>query len=214
MWLVLIFGDKAASEQFHFSIDAGLNLSDLAGYENGGSILGINYGVGAHWKISDRWSLVPEFKPFSTKGVRKVNTPIDLPEEYVDSEVLSNIRTNYLEIPVLAQFRLKNNLYFSAGPQVGFLLSANQKTTIVLPNGTEVDVKQNLKDNFRTVDFCLPVEAGYTFVLNAAKNKQLDLRLRYTPGLAEVFEEETGFSARTSTFQLLLTLPFLKAEEE
>ncbi len=68
MRLVLIFGDKAASEQFHFSIDAGLNFSSLNGYEDGETILGINYGVGAHLKLSDRWSLVTEFKPFSTKA--------------------------------------------------------------------------------------------------------------------------------------------------
>ncbi len=213
MWLVLIFGDKAATEQFHFSIDAGLNVSSLNGYEDGGAKLGINYGVGAHLKLSDRWSLVSEFKPFSTKGANNVENPIKLPEDAVNSEVKSNVNLNYLEIPVLGQYWLNDGLYFSAGSQISFLLWASQKTSIVLPNGTEVDVKQDLKDSFRGIDFGIPLEAGYKFILNEEKNKQLDVRLRYTFGLSEVFEANTGLSARTSTFQLMLTLPFLKKSE-
>lgn len=214
MWLVLIFGDKAASEQFHFSIDAGLNVSNLSGYEDGRTKLGVNYGVGAHLKLSDRWSLVTEFKPFSTKGVRDIENPIDLPEEAVDSEVKSKAILNYLEVPVMARYWLNDVLYFSTGPQISFLLSARQRTSIVLPGGTSVDVKQDLRDLFRGIDFIIPLEAGYKFILNEEKNKQLDLRLRYNFGLSEVFEADTGLSARTSTFQLILTLPFLKTEGE
>jgi len=214
MWLVLIFGDKAASEQFHFSIDAGLNVSNLNGFEDGGTKQGINYGVGAHLKLSDRWSLVSEFKPFSTKGVRNVENPIELPEEAVDSEVKSKVNLNYLDIPVLAQYWLNDGLYFSTGSQISFLLSARQRTSIILSDGTTVDVRQDLKDYFRGIDFIIPLETGYKFILNEEKNKQLDVRLRYNFGLSEVFEADTGLSARTSTFQLILTLPFLKAEGE
>ena len=128
-------------------------------------------------------------------------------------EVKSNINLNYLDIPVLAQYWLNNGLYFSLGSQISLLLWANQKTSIVLPNGTEIDVKQDLKDSFRGIDFGIPLEVGYNFILNEEKNKQLDVRLRYTFGLGEVFQANTGLSARTSTFQLMLTLPFLKKAE-
>jgi len=57
------------------------------------------------------------------------------------------------------------------------------------------------------------MEVGYKFILNKEKNKQLDVRLRYSLGLSEVFEADTGLSARTSIFQLMLTLPFLKKAE-
>jgi len=110
MQLVLIFGDKAASEQFHFSIDASLNFSSLNGYEDGETILGINYGVGAHLKLSDRWSLVTEFKPFSTKGATNIETPIELTEGFADNEVKQDLKDSFqgfdFGIPLEAGYKL------------------------------------------------------------------------------------------------------------
>ena len=44
--LVLIFGEKAATENFHFSLKAGVNYSIINGYEEGTNRIGANFGLG------------------------------------------------------------------------------------------------------------------------------------------------------------------------
>ena len=210
---ILIFGDKVASEKFHLSLDIGGNVSSINGYDDGKSLVGLNFGLGTHLKLSDRWFFAPEFKPLSSKGAGDVTNPIDLPEEYRESETLSDIKLNYIEVPLLMQHRFPSGLYFSAGPQISFRTSAKQKTNITLPSGTIVDVEQDLKDNFKGTDFSVPVEVGYA-LSNARSGKGMDIRLRYTHGLGEVFEDATGLSGNHSTFQFVVTFPFIETGEE
>ena len=210
---ILLFGDKVASEKFHMSLDIGANFSSLNGYDDGKSLTGLYFGLGTHLKLSDNWYLAPEFKPVSTKGAGKVSNPIVLPDEYKDSESESDIKLNYLEIPVLGQYRMDNGLYFSAGPQISFRLSAKQFTSLTLPSGALVDVEQDLKDQFKSIDYSFPFEIGYA-LSQARGGKGVDIRLRYTHGLGEVFEESTGLSANHSTFQLFLSFPFIENGDE
>lgn len=212
--LILILGDKVVSEDFHLSIDGGLNISNLSGSDNGKAAIGPYFGLGTHLKLTDHWFLAPEFKPLSFKGVRDVDNPIDLSDEYINSEVDSKIRLNYKETPVLGQYWFNNGLYLSAGPQVSFLVSAKQETEIILPSGTLVDVEQNLKDNFQGVDFSLPFEIGYAISSIRGSKRRMDLRSRYTPGLSEVFDENTGLSANNSTFQFFVTFPFVEVDKQ
>ena len=98
---VLIFGDKVASEKFHLSVDLGVNVSNFNGFDDGKSLLGPYFGLGTHLKLSDNFFLAPEFKPLSSKGVSDVQNPITIPEEYIGSETMSDIKLNYIEIPIL-----------------------------------------------------------------------------------------------------------------
>jgi len=70
--LVLIFGDKVASESFHLGLDAGLTLSDLPDIE-GSSGAGFYFGLSTYIKLTDKWSLAPEFKPVSPVKIKDVN---------------------------------------------------------------------------------------------------------------------------------------------
>jgi len=61
--LVLILGDKVATENLFLSIDGALNISSLPGLDENKLIVGVNYGLGVHIRINDKWTLKPEFKP-------------------------------------------------------------------------------------------------------------------------------------------------------
>lgn len=207
---VLLFGDKVASETFHLSLDAGAGLSDLVGIEGGDLTPGFSFGMGGHLKISDRWSFVPEFKPLGLRGLRGVHSPIALPPEYAGSSPKSGLRMNYLDVPLLMQFRITDKIYVSAGPQISFLLSANQATAVTLSSGSAVTVDQDVKSQLNGYDVSAPVEIGY-MLLGARNGKSIHLRLRYTYGFLNIFT--SGGSAHTSVFQLLLTLPFVNLPE-
>ncbi len=210
---VLIFGDKVATEKFHLSLDIGANVASMNGYEAGDVNTGINFGLGAHLMLNDRWFLAPEFKALSRKGVKNVDVPFPIPSEFDVSESTSDIILNYIEVPILLQYRTPGRWYFSGGPQIGFLNTAKQESEIILATGTEVNVTQNLKSQFENMEFSFPLEVGYS-ISKLRGGKGMDIRARYTYGLSEIFKSETSFSANNSTFQFILTFPFILIDEE
>jgi hypothetical protein len=210
---ILIFGDKVATEKFHLSLDAGLNFTNLAGLDDGKMRLGVNFGLGTHFKINDRWHLAPEVKFLSRRGVTDVENPIPIPEEFEDVDVKSDIRLNYIDVPILAQYKFENGLYFSAGPQISFLTEARQITKITSNNGNTLEVDQDVKDQFTGIDFSFPVEIAYG-IKSIRGGKGVDFRLRYLYGFSEVFESETNLSANHSVFQFFITFPFVEFNDE
>ena len=72
--LVLIFGDKVASENFYFSLKMGATLADLSGYDEGKNALAFNFGLVNNIKLSDRLFLTPEFLPAASRGIKDVPT--------------------------------------------------------------------------------------------------------------------------------------------
>ncbi len=71
--IVLLLGDKVASEELYLSIDGALNISSLPGLEKYSTAVGVNYGLGVHIKLGEKWHLKPEFKPLSRKGAKKID---------------------------------------------------------------------------------------------------------------------------------------------
>ncbi len=85
--LVLLFGDKVASENFYFSLKVGANVADVSGVDGGSVATGLNFGLLGTIKISDKFRLVPEFAPLSRKGVKNI--------PYIPSGMLCNRRTSF-----------------------------------------------------------------------------------------------------------------------
>lgn len=53
--IVLILGDKVATENFHLSIDGAINLSSFPGLAEGKMGGGLNFGLGTHIKLGEKW---------------------------------------------------------------------------------------------------------------------------------------------------------------
>jgi hypothetical protein len=210
--IVLILGDKVATENFHLSIDGALNFASLSGLENGKTLIGANFGLGTHIKLGEKWHLKPEFKPLSQKGLSDVNPLVDLSGTIVPES--TKIRLNYLDIPVLMQYNITDALFVSAGPQISFLLSGKQLSEGTF-DGNDITLRLDTKSLFNTVDFSLPVEVGYSFTLSR-KGNRLDINAfaRYSYGFAEVMKDPANGSARNSNFQFGLSLPFIKVPEQ
>jgi hypothetical protein len=208
--LVLIFGDKAATENFHLSIDIGMNFSSLPGLEKQEGTHGLYYGLGTFIKLSDKWALTPEFKPVSPRGAKYV-PPI---KDYstVLTDVTYNIALKYIDVPVLVQYRITPRFFASAGPQISFLTSAKQVSEGKLPAGNNVKVEENFKSDFESLYFSVPLEVGYS-ISKARKGKGLDIKLRYNIGVSEMIKNTSYGTSRGSTFQVFLSFPFVKEKE-
>ncbi|WDF58921.1 porin family protein [Flavobacterium sp. KACC 22758] len=178
----------ANAQQTRFGVKGGLNLSNWAGGDvsDTKALVGFHVGGFAEIKIIEKLAIQPELL-FSTQG-----TKFDGGAFFGDFDV----KTNYLNIPVLAKYYIVEKFSVEAGPQLGILLSAKS-------NGEDV------KDGFKTVDFGFNLGAGYHFTDNVSVN------LRYTIGLSPLadnadIENEGDYydSAKNSVLALSFAYKF------
>ncbi|MCD0466627.1 porin family protein [Flavobacterium sp. ENC] len=183
---ILVFG-FANAQKTRFGVKGGLNLSNWAGgdVEDTKSLVGFHVGGFAEIKIIEKLAIQPELL-FSTQG-----TTI---EGGFGGDF--DVKTNYLNIPVLAKYYIVEKFSVEAGPQLGVLLSAKL-------DGEDV------KDSFKSVDLGFNLGAGYNFTDN------LSINLRYTIGLSPLaddadIEDEGDYydSAKNSNLALSLAYKF------
>ena len=205
--IVLLLGDKVATEKFHLSVDAGLNISSMPGLKQQQSSHGLYFGLGTFIKLNEKWALTPEFKPLSPRGANQVAPMRDYSSTV--SSASYSFALNYIDVPVLVQYKLNEKLFASAGPQISFLTSATQVAAGNIPAGTTVDIKEKMKSNFSGTYFSFPIEAGY-HVSDARKGKGMDLKIRYAFGLSNMIAAGNYGSSNRSTFQVFLSFPFIK----
>ncbi len=209
--LVLLFGDKAATENFHFTLDAGLNLSSMPGVSGTTPATGFYFGLGTFIKLNDNWAFTPEFKPVSPRGGKGFENAFVDTTGAVGSYA-TQLKLNYIDIPLQFHRQVSERFYLRAGPQVSFLTSGKLATTGDLVGGDAFTVTKDIQDDLMPVELALPIDLGLVFS-KPRGYKGIDLRLRYCLGLTEVFEANTaGISSTNSTVQFFLSFPFVNVE--
>ena len=183
---VMAFGLMNAQE-VKYGAKAGLNMSNLAGdVENADMKVGFQIGGFAEIKISDKFSVQPELL-FSTQGAKSETASADEFGTYNEKETL---RLNYLNIPIMAKFYASEKFYVEAGPQIGFLLSAESEYEA---SGTDFtgesfneSATTDVKEFTNSTDFGLGLGLGYNFTENIGAG------LRYTAGLSDIYKDSDG----------------------
>ncbi len=208
--LVLIFGDKVATENFHLSIDGGWNLSTMPGLNQGKFNDGLYYGLGAFVKLNDRWAFTPEFKPLSPRGAKSVTGILSNDITLQNPE--TDYKINYMDVPLLVRFNISNSVYIAAGPQISFLGKAKQITTGSTSSGESVDIAQDIKPLMHKQNFMVPVELAYSLSKQRG-GKGIDVKLRYNIGISDAFNTSLA-SSTNSTFQFFLSFPFINPPKE
>jgi len=213
--IVLLLGDKVASEKLYLSIDGAMNISTLPGMDGNSVCIGVNYGLGVHIRLSDKWYLKPEFKPLSRKGATAIDPITSVSSAYSIDK--TKLKINYWDFPILLQYNINRRLWMAAGPQISFLTDANQLISGTGPDGLESSVKTNIKTFFNKTNFSFPVEAGYAFFLGSKKSSvklNINVFVRYEYDFSEIFKDPSVGSTKISLFQAGLSLPFIKKTEE
>jgi hypothetical protein len=201
--LALIFGDKAASEKFNFSIVGGVNSSNISNQLDNHAVFGTNFGLGINMKLSEKWYFKPEFKPLNSMGFKgnaslKTGTIVDGPF----ANVPTTRSLNYLDIPVMMHYQASKKILFGFGPQVNFLTKAQEK----FEGKNDATYDQNIKDKLNKTDYGFA--AAFTYQLITQRNgKGINLQLRYYQGLSDVYKN-VG-SNKNSAFSFNLEFPFI-----
>jgi hypothetical protein len=80
-------------------------------------------------------------------------------------------KIGYLNIPVLFQFKARGGFYLETGPQIGFLLSANESSS---------GVSQSIKSDVNSSKF------SWCFGLGQVIAKRVGIGVRYAVGLSDI----------------------------
>ncbi len=214
----------ASHAQVRIGIQGGLSVPDLSGGNNEisqgyTSRLAPNFGITAEFGITNNFSIEPQVNFDGQGGQRNglqpiTNLPPQLPElpsgnyYYASFDNMSIL--NYIEIPVLAKytFRLGGfGLNINAGPYVGFLLDATEKTSgtsqiyldragttpLAMPNGNggyavvpaqSFDANTDVTNSINEVNFGIAGGVGIDLPVSTRSSLSLDVRGLY--GLTNV----------------------------
>lgn len=131
LFILLLLAVLNGNAQEHpMGIKIGGNISNLSGdgTDNLSSMVNFHAGFFMEIDAAKDFKIQPELL-FSVYGFK------------LDSEAnTSNVRLNYIILPVMAKYFISENLSFDAGPQVGLLVTAKNGT------GSLADVKSDFYD--------------------------------------------------------------------
>ncbi|HEY3403400.1 MAG TPA: porin family protein [Ohtaekwangia sp.] len=136
--------------QFSLGLKAGANISKVDGISDAKNYTNFNAGVFGLFKLT-KFGIQPEVL-YSGQGCK------------IDGVELKSV---YLNIPVMVKFYLAAGFNIQAGPQYGILLSAEQDGE---------DIKDQLKSSDMSAAFGLGFDAPFGLVIDA----------RYVMGLSDI----------------------------
>ncbi len=139
--LALAISSAAFAQGFHFGVKGGVNLYKIEGKSFEESFnYGYNAGLFAEINFDKHWGIQPEvmWNQSQTKTTSDFNTIY-----HTSANELTDVKLNYLSIPVLAAYRPVKFLAIQAGPQFGILINKDQ------------DLLHNGKNAFKQGDISL-----------------------------------------------------------
>ena len=184
--------DNTVFGQARAGIKGGLNVSNLYidDLEDENARYGINVGLFGQVLASETFAIQPELL-YSTKGSKAFY------EGIVDQTVKYNI--NYLDLPVLAVFKLGESAEIHVGPYASYMLNANISYSGDIINGDdEID-----RDHLKSFDYGLVGGFGLNF-------GAVQVGARYNYGLAKIADSDAAElvlgDSKNSVAQLYLSL--------
>jgi len=179
--------------QMRAGVKGGLNVSNLYVDEvdDENARFGFNLGFYGQILSSDVFAIQPELL-FSTKGSK-----IEYGGNFFDQTVKYNL--SYLDLPVLAVFKLGEDAEIHVGPYVSYLLGANISHDGDLGNGTD-DID---RDHLKNFDYGLSGGFGLNF-------GSIQVGARYNYGLAKLEDSDAAElligDSKNSVAQLYIAL--------
>lgn len=175
--LVFTFGfvNAQGKEDMSFGVKGGLNLATITNADGSNTLIGFHVGFFGEFMLGDNFALQPEVL-YSAQGA-----------EFDDGD----LKLDYITIPVMLKYYVADSFSLEIGPQVGFLVSAEE-------------VGVDIKDDVKSTDFGVNFGAGYDVTPN------LIIGVRYNLGLSRwqeaLFPGES--ESENSVFQISLGYRF------
>lgn len=188
----------SAQSAARMGIKGGLNVSNLFidDVDDENARIGYHVGVFAQIFSSDAFAIQPELV-FSTKGSKN---------QYSSGSFDQNIKynLNYIDLPVLAVFKLGKQVEFQLGGYASYLLNVNVTYEGDLANGSD----QVDKDHLKSYDYGLSAGLGFNF------SPSIQIGTRYNYGLVKIADSDEARAligdAKNSCAQIFVAFNFSK----
>lgn len=207
----LIFGDKLNSEGLEFGLEGGFNWSNISGLENKRGLSSFNLGFYFDIRIKDPWYLYTGVLVKSRFGADKLSDndldflEADIYQEEGDySQVL-----NYFMVPALAKYKLKNHIYFEAGPQFSLM----HKGWIEFRSdveGKDARIREYNKDMINRLDVGATAGLGYRLL----DGKGMTIGIKYYYGFIDVYKDKSGTKNNSLFVKMNIPIGAAKTKEE
>ncbi len=192
--LSFVFIGTLPAQGMGFGVKGGMNMAkftgddaDFEGEADAGSVFGATVGGFASFNLGDKLAIQPEIL-FTQKG-----SSYELSEEGL--EFLMDFKMNWLDIPVLAVFKVMDNLSVFAGPFLELYLSGKIDMEISYLGESESDSEDIESEDISSPGFGLIFGGTYMVTDN------IGVEARYAMGLTSMDEHE---SLKNSGLQVLV----------
>jgi DNA-binding CsgD family transcriptional regulator len=161
-WLLLVIVSLVsftfANAQTSFGIKGGINITTITGDNSNlfSSSVAAHAGGFANFSLSKEFSLQPELV-LSIEGAK-----------FSVNGITGRMSGTYINMPFIAQYNAGSGFMLQTGPQLGLLMSANQKVT---NQGSE-----SIKDDLKSTNFSWAFGAGFL-----PKASKVGVSVRYIP---------------------------------
>lgn len=168
---------QANMEALQIGARAGYNHANLRGDTPEGmntqALGGFHLGLFVELPVAPRVSIQPEVL-YSTQGAKLEGSVAGVSTE-------TTIRSQYINVPVLAKIYVVEGLNLQVGPQIGFLTGGE-----ITGRVGGVESTSDVTDSMNSIDFGAVVGAGY----KVANNITIDAR--YNFGLSNVMDDSSN----------------------
>lgn len=186
--LSVFFFSFSHAQGFGVGVKVGTNINKIQGQSFKDEFTyGYSAGAYADIKLGSKWSIQPEvlFNQVSADTSDKFSDLVDF-----NSGKVSQIKLNYLSIPLLLNYNISKGISLQAGPQYGILMSQDR------------DLLQDGKEAFKKGDFSM---------LAGLQLKFASIRLygRYAVGLNNISDVTSNDKWKNQSIQLGIGLTLL-----
>lgn len=196
----LAFKTYSQDEKISLGVKGGLNIASISGLNSASSSWGgtsssvsnpprllPHLGIFSEIKIASIVSFQPEIL-FSMKGY---HTKSKSSSGSTSSEFDDKVTLSYIDVPLQLRFNIGKGFNILAGPYVGFLMGASDKSTSIVTNGTNSTKSENNSsgtDGFNKSQVGLNLGVGYQF------ENGLNIGATWNKGFSKVYNAYTNTS--------------------
>ena len=174
---LMVVSTASYAQNFGWGVKAGLNVSNISDTDLNAKT-GLTAGVFADYRFSNDWFGLSADLLFSRQGGR---------DNHNGSKFI--LKSNYLNLPIMAKFYVIDNLAVNIGIQPGVLLSAKAK----VKEGSD-DYSRSVTDQYKNFDFAFPMGVSYDI------NEKFIIDARYNLGVTKVADDNDKSDAKNNVF--------------
>jgi hypothetical protein len=179
----LLAGNALNSETFNIGFDIGMNIATLEGLGDASRSRSALFGLFADWRFAEHVHLTTGLIPLSSRGATGL-APIPFGDPALDSLVLGGTMTrtiNTFDLPIILKYapRRSTGPRVGVGPQIAFIMGANDRYTATGSTGTTVVIEEDVEGRLANIDAGVAVDLEWRWTL-------LAIGVRYYHGLTDL----------------------------